>query len=106
MKSFDPMNPDDEILALEAELRGMAMRHPPAEWKQLLLAPLVPPVPPVPWFPKPLAMALAGCWLAAGAFHLATPEDEFRAAPASSPAPPVEPGHFLLGFNTPRDLIE
>lgn len=100
------MNHDDEITALEAELRGMAMRRPPAEWKQLLLAPVTPPLPPAPWFPKSLVILLTGCWLAAAGFWLATPEDNYRAAPQIIAEPPVEAGNFLLGFNPPRELLE
>lgn len=101
------MNHDDEIPALEEELRGMAMRQPPAEWKAVLLG--LPPMPPptvhVPWFPKPLAFLLTGCWLVAGGFRLATPEIKDSGAPRVVPPSPSETGveEFLLGYNTPGE---
>ena len=90
------MNPDDEIPALEAELRAMAMRRPPAEWKPFLLPPA-----PVPWFPRPLACFLTGCWLAAGGLWLFTPEIPESGAPKVLPSPPSESGELLLGYHPP-----
>ena len=96
---------DDDIPALEEELRGMAMRQPPAEWKAVLLGSLVlPPAPPVPWFPRPLAFFLTGCWLVAGGFRLVTPETRDSGAPKVVPPPSSESGEFLLGYNPPGDL--
>lgn len=100
------MNGEDDIPALEAELREMAMRRPPAEWKQLLLAPAVQPPFPVPWLPKPFVVFLAGCWVAAGGFWLATPENDYIEAPHPLPPLPVEAGDFLLGYNPPGELLE
>ncbi len=100
------MNGEDDTAALEAELREMTLRRPPAEWKQLLLAPVALPPVPVPWLPKPFVIFLAGCWLATGGFWLATPENDPIEVPHPRPPSAVEAGDFLLGYNPPGDLLE
>ncbi len=89
---------------LEAELRALQMRRPPAEWKAILLAPASPP-PPVPWLPKPLTIFLTGCWLTAGGLWLATPDIPDSGAPKMVLPPPSDTEEFLLGYNPPGDLM-
>jgi hypothetical protein len=92
MRSFETMNGDD----LENQLRGMALRRPPAEWRSLL-------VPGPAWFPKPLALGLGSAWLAATGFVLATPREEvpdFKGMPEGVPLrlPREIRDEFLLGY--------
>ena len=97
MKSFDPMNPGDDI-DFERQLRGMELRRPPAGWKALLLPKPVPPL-----FPKPLLFGLAACWIASAGFILSEPVDELRDQPLLLPPGPLRLGpqgdeSLLLGF--------
>jgi hypothetical protein len=97
MKSFDPMNSGDDISEFEAQLRGLELRRPPAEWKSLLL-----PKPPVPWLPKPLFVGLATCWAATAGLFLTLPPNEILSPPLNLPSSPPSETEFLLGFNSPE----
>ena len=97
MKSFDPMNSGDEI-DFEAQLRGLELRRPPAEWKSLLLPKL-----PVPWLPKPFLAGLAICWAATAGLLLTIPPNEILSPPLSMPSSPPSETEFLLGFNSPEN---
>ncbi|WP_265594956.1 hypothetical protein [Haloferula sp. BvORR071] len=79
------MNSGEDYSEFENQLRGMALRQPPPEWKSLLF----PPVPP-PLFPKPLLLGIAACWVASLGVFLATPERE-DLGPPMLPPPAAEP---------------
>lgn len=98
MKSFDPMNSGDDISEFEAQLRGLELRRPPAEWKSLLLTKL-----PVQWFPKPFLIGLAAVWAAAAGLHLAIPPNEILSPPLNLPVSPPSETEFLLGFHSPEN---
>ncbi len=95
MKSFDPMNSGDDISEFEAQLRGLELRRPPAEWKSLLL-----PKPPVPWFPKPFVIGLAICWAATVGLFLTIPPNEILSPPLNLPLSLPPGNENLLGFNS------
>ncbi|WP_367873976.1 hypothetical protein [Luteolibacter sp. Populi] len=79
------MNPDPgQDSEFENQLRGMALRQPPAEWKSLLLPKPVPPL-----FPKVMLLGLAACWACGFGVFLATPEGEDLGPPLLPP--PAEP---------------
>ena len=99
MKSFDPMNSGDDISEFEAQLRGLELRRPPAEWKSLLL-----PKPPVPWFPKPFIIGLTICWAATAGLLLTVPPNEILSPPLNQPFSPPSETEFLLGFNSPENF--
>lgn len=96
MKSFDPMHSGDDISEFEAQLRGLELRRPPAEWKSLLL-----PKPVAPWFPKPFVIGLAICWAATTGLLLTIPPNEILSPPLSLPLGPPPATEILLGFNSP-----
>ena len=91
------MNSGDEI-DFEAQLRGLELRRPPAEWKSLLL-----PKPVSPWFPKPFIIGLTICWAVATGLLLTIPPNEILSPPLSLPLGPPPDTEILLGFNSPEN---
>ncbi|MDB6077885.1 MAG: hypothetical protein JWO82_1632 [Akkermansiaceae bacterium] len=101
MKTFDPMNSGDDDF--ESDLRGLKLRQPPAEWRDLLVPPAIPPAA-TPGLPKPLVAVLAVCWAATACFVLSKPEDERLNLPMlpSSPPPPSMEDPVFTYNETPK----
>jgi hypothetical protein len=96
MKSFDPMHSGDDISEFEAQLRGLELRRPPAEWKALFL-----PKPVSPWFPKPFIIGLTICWTVTAGLLLTIPPNEILSPPLNLPLGRPPETEILLGFNSP-----
>jgi hypothetical protein len=98
MKTFDPMNSGDDDSDFEAQLLGMELRRPPAEWKAALLAGAVPAAAAATTatsaaaMPKALLIFLSLCWAATAFFVITRPEDEKLDLPM--PPSSVRPGSF------------
>lgn len=77
----------------EKQLLGLELRRPPTEWKALLL-----PIPVPPLFTKPWLLGIGGCWVAAAAFVIATPESEDLGPPVLPPSQPDFSWDYALAY--------